>query len=162
MGASCEARPIHLIFAAEGALFAEERLGELFPFVRLLFVFCSPTPPPLPLPGVSWGELVLYQQDGGGMCRQSRHCKELTAKVVKRFELRLKKRPFWNASAKVVISVTLYLSYLLSILYAAWTARRGQLRAGLHDSIHMLILPGGGKLVCQLFFRGKWLMGWEL
>ena len=162
MGASCEARPIHLIFAAEGALFAEERLGRIISVCSSFICFLFSPPPRPPPRGYILVGTCFVSTGWRRMCRQNRHCIELTAKVVKRFELWLKKRPFWNASAKVVISVTLYLSYLLSILYAAWTARRGQLRAGLHDSIHMLILPSGGKLLCQLFFRGKWLVGWEL
>jgi hypothetical protein len=46
-------------------------------------------------------------------------------------------------TAKVFIADTLELKYPLSIIYAAWTARRGQVRAGLHNSIHMLIVASG-------------------
>jgi hypothetical protein len=43
-------------------------------------------------------------------CRQSRHFKELAAKVVKTFELRVKKRRFPDVSANVVIAKSLRLN----------------------------------------------------
>ena len=123
-----------------------------------LFVICSPYPPP-PLGG-TFGISGLDSGNYGIPCRQSRHFISLTAKVVKTFELRVKKRLFWDASAKVVIALWLRAKSSKHLGYGCRDANAlPQLEWHFPPT---LIVRVGGKLLCQLFFGFIWFSWYEL
>jgi hypothetical protein len=89
------------------------------------------------------------QAIAGWMCRQSLHCKELAAKVIKTFELRVKKRLFWGASAKIFLALLLRVKSSKHLGYGCRDANAfPQLQWHFPPT---LMIRVGGKLLCQLF-----------
>ena len=120
-------------------------------------LFALPPPPPL---GGTFGISGLDSGNYGIPCRQSRHFISLTAKVVKTFELRVKKRLFWDASAKVVIALWLRAKSSKHLGYGCRDANAlPQLEWHFPPT---LIVRVGGKLLCQLFFGFIWFSWYEL